>query len=155
MRCGNCGVDIDSSAAFCPSCGRSTSPVPASAGANFGRGSTTASSGIATNVAGALCYLAGFVTGIFFLVTEPYKKDQFVRFHAFQSIFFCVAWFASYFVLAVFAAILPGMLWRVGWLLRLAVGLGFFLAWFFVIFKAYNHDQYRLPLIGDLAAKQA
>jgi hypothetical protein len=52
-----------------------------------------ASSGVmATNVAGALAYLGGFITGIIFLVVDPYKSNSFIRFHAYQSILFNVAW---------------------------------------------------------------
>ena len=53
-----------------------------------------ANSGLQANTAGALAYLAGIITGIIFLVIDPYKSDRFVRFHAFQSIFFNVAWIA-------------------------------------------------------------
>jgi len=51
----------------------------------------TGSKTINTNLVGALTYLAGFVTGIVFLVLDPYKSNSFIRFHAFQSIFFNVA----------------------------------------------------------------
>ena len=46
------------------------------------------------NVIAALTYLLGFVTGIIFLFLEPYNQDEFIRFHARQSIGFSVAWFA-------------------------------------------------------------
>jgi uncharacterized membrane protein len=96
----------------------------------------------------------GLITGIFFLVADPYKQDRFVRFHAFQSIFLSVAWFAVYFALSIFLSILPGMLWRIGWMLHSAVGLGFLLLWVFLMFKAYNNEQFKLPVLGDLAVKQ-
>ena len=48
--------------------------------------------GLTPNVAGALAYLVGAITGILFLVIDPFKTDRFVRFHAFQSIFFNLAW---------------------------------------------------------------
>ena len=51
-----------------------------------------AGSGLTPNVAGALAYLLGFITGVLFLVIDPFKNDRFVRFHAFQSIFFNVLW---------------------------------------------------------------
>ena len=57
-----------------------------------------ASTGLSTHAAGALAYLAGAITGILFLVIDPYKTDRFVRFHAFQSIFFNIAWFALWIV---------------------------------------------------------
>jgi uncharacterized membrane protein len=44
--------------------------------------------GLEPNVAAALAYVLGLVTGVLFLVIGPYKKDKYVRFHAFQSIFF-------------------------------------------------------------------
>ena len=56
--------------------------------------SPAANAGLQANAAGALAYLAGIITGILFLVIDPYKSDRFVRFHAFQSIFFNVAWIA-------------------------------------------------------------
>lgn len=53
--------------------------------------SLAANSGLAPNLAGELAYVLGLITGIVFLVLEPYKHDRFVRFHAIQSILFCVA----------------------------------------------------------------
>jgi len=149
MHCVNCGVELGEGAGFCAKCGvrageaSGASPAP------------QASSSLPSNVAGGLCYLAGFITGIFFLVAEPYKRDHSVRFHAFQAIFLSVAWVAVYFVLGIFLSVLPGMLWRISWMLNSAVGFGFFCLWLFLMFKAYNNEQFRLPVIGDLAAKQA
>lgn len=149
MHCQNCGVELVAGSAFCPSCGKpalNSTPVPTA---------KSAAPGLQPNLAGALCYLVGFITGIFFLVVDPYKQDRSVRFHAFQAIFLSVVWFAVYFVLSIFLSILPGMLWRVGWMLYSVVGLGFFLLWLFLMYKAYNNEQFKLPVIGDLAAKQA
>jgi uncharacterized membrane protein len=151
MRCANCGVEMIAGAAFCPSCGK---PIgPAAAGPS---GTAVASPGSQTNVTAALCYLAGLVTGILFLVLEPYRHDRFIRFHAWQSIFLSLAWFAAYFlVLGLFLTILPGMLWRLTWLLHAVLALGFFSLWLLLIYKAYNHEQFQLPIIGDLAKRQA
>jgi uncharacterized membrane protein len=148
MHCTSCGAELGAGAGFCAKCGaRTTEDRSASSPPSAG--------GIQSNVAGGLCYLAGFITGIFFLVADQYKQDRFVRFHALQSIFLSATWIAVYFALGVFLAILPAMLWRVGWLLHSVVGLGFFLLWLFMMFKAYNNEQFKLPVIGDLAAKQA
>lgn len=148
MHCQSCGVELIPGSAFCPSCGKpavspALAPTP-----------QAAAPGLQPNLAGALCYLMGLITGIFFLVADPYKQDRFVRFHAFQSIFLSVAWFAVYFALSIFLSILPGMLWRIGWMLHSAVGLGFLLLWVFLMFKAYNNEQFKLPVLGDLAVKQ-
>jgi len=155
MQCVNCGVEVEVSGAFCPSCGKLTNPSPAVPPANNAQVSAAPGAGVERNVAGFLCYLLGFVTGIFFLVADPYRRDRFIRFHAFQSIFLSVAWFAAYWMLAVLVMVLPGVLWRVGWLLHSAVGLGFFVLWVFLMYKAYNHEEFKVPFLGDLAAKQA
>jgi len=149
MHCVSCGAELGEGSGFCAKCG-------ARVGAEGGtRGASPTAGGLQSNVAGGLCYLAGFITGIFFLVAEPYKRDHFVRFHAFQAIFLSVAWFAVYFALGVLLSILPGMLWRVSWMLQSVVSFGFFCVWLFLMFKAYNNEQFKLPVLGDLAAKQA
>src|SRR4051794_7462591 len=87
--CAKCGTQLTASSGFCGSCGAAVAgqSVTTSTGA-AAPAQGTASVGMTNNVAGALCYLFGFITGIVFLVLEPYNKDRFVRFHAFQSIFF-------------------------------------------------------------------
>ncbi|HEY7404705.1 MAG TPA: DUF4870 domain-containing protein [Candidatus Angelobacter sp.] len=111
------------------------------------------------NLAGALCYIAGFITGIIFLVMEPYGKNRFVRFHAFQSIFFSVVCIVFSMVWSwVFVSLLftPGMgLWGLLSLVWLVIRLAMFAAWIFLMYKAYNNEEFKLPFIGDLAAKQA
>jgi uncharacterized membrane protein len=116
----------------------------------------TGSAPMASNVAGLLCYLFGFITGIIFLAIEPYKNDKFVRFHAFQSTLFSVcciifSWAAS--------ALLLGM-WFAGgfgfaFMLLRVLQLVIFAAFIFLMYKAYNNEQFRLPILGDIAAKQA
>jgi len=108
-----------------------------------------------SNVAAALAYLVGFVTGIVFLAIEPYNKDPFVRFHAFQSIFLSVAYIAFSVVWGVVFGMLfflnLGFLWSLLALVRLA----FLLLWLFTMYKAYKNERFSLPVIGPLAAKQA
>lgn len=115
-----------------------------------------ASSGMSNNVAGLLCYLVGWVTGLIFLLIEPYKNDKFVRFHAFQSIFFNVALIGVYIVVVILGIILSvihlGLLMLPLWLV---LWLGILGIWVFLMIKAYNNQTFKLPLIGDLAAKQA
>ena|SRR5215469_3397070 len=115
-----------------------------------------ASSGMGNNVAGLLCYLFGWLGGLIFLLIEPYKNEKFVRFHAFQSIFFAVALIGVYIVLFILGIVL-GMI-HLGILLVpiwLVLGLAIFGAWVFLMFKAYSNETFKLPIIGDLAAKQA
>lgn len=111
-----------------------------------------ASTGMSTNVAGLLCYLVGWITGLIFLLMEPYKNDKTIRFHAFQSIFFNVALIPVYIGEFILAKILSASI--IG-LLSLVIGLGVLVIWIFLMFKAYNKQIFKLPVIGDLAAKQA
>jgi uncharacterized membrane protein len=111
------------------------------------------------NVAGALCYLLGLITGILFLALAPYNQSKFVRFHAFQSIFFNVFWIALWIVEMILSAILhtilpfgAGLLFA---LLGLVIWLGGLLIWIFLLYKAYSNEKYMLPVIGALADKQA
>ena len=99
-----------------------------------------------SNVAGMLCYVLTLITGILFLVLEPYNRDPFVRFHAFQAIFFCVAAM----VLSIAVAIIP---W-VGWILSPFLMLGLMVLWVVLMFQAYQNKKWKLPVIGDLAEKQ-
>ncbi len=115
-----------------------------------------ASSGMTDNVAGALSYIT--LVGIIFLLIEPYNKNRFVRFHAFQSIFFCVGIIAFEIVWYILAGILVhlslGLLGILG-LVGMLIGLGIFVCWIFLVIKAYGNQEFKLPIIGDLAAKQA
>jgi uncharacterized membrane protein len=113
---------------------------------------------MASNVAGLLTYILGFITGIIFLVIEPYKNDKFVRFHAFQSIFFNVALIVfgiSYSIVAsVLGFVSLGLISVLMAGLSLLVSLAILAYWIFLMYKAYNHELYKIPFIGDLAAKQ-
>lgn len=115
-----------------------------------------AGSGISNNVAGLLCYLFGWLGGLIFLLIEPYKNEKTVRFHAFQSIFFAAALIAVYIVLFIVGIILGvihlGILMIPLWLV---IGVGVMVAWVVLMVKAYNNQIFKLPVIGDLAAKQA
>ena len=96
----------------------------------------------------ALTYLLGFVTGIMFLYLEPYDKDEYVRFHARQSIAFSIAFVAANVILLVAEAVLYplGSLIR---LLQLLINLGFFIVWLFLMYKAYIGEKYRMPFVAD------
>ena len=109
----------------------------------------TQAGGLAPNIVGALCYL--FILAIIFLVIDPYNKDRFVRFHAWQSIFFFIAWVAMRIILGIMFIVLPDFL--VG-SIGLLLNLGFFIGWIWLIYQAYQFKTEKLPVIGDLAAQQ-
>jgi len=108
-------------------------------------------------VAATLAYVLGFITGIIFLILEPYKNDRFVRFHAMQSILFsgaCVVFSIAWSIVWGILFSISGYLVFLALPLRLLISLGFFLLWLFVMYQAYNQREYRIPFIGALAAKQ-
>lgn len=113
------------------------------------------SSGLSDNVAGALCYLLGVVTGVLFLVLAPFNQNKFVRFHAFQSIFFWLSWIALFIVETIISFLLPAMLSILLGLFTMLIWLGGLCVWVFLMYKAYNNEKFKLPVIGDLAEKQA
>jgi uncharacterized membrane protein len=100
---------------------------------------------------GALCYLGFFVTGLIFLFVEPYDKDEYVRFHARQSIVYSVAFVALWIIVSVFIAVLPGPLARVLFGLWRLVAFLFAIFWVFLMYKAYQGERYRIPQLADWA----
>jgi uncharacterized membrane protein len=111
------------------------------------------------NVAAALCYFLGLITGILFLVLEPYSRSKTIRFHAFQSIFLNIVLIVVMIALGIFFAILRAMLpfgmWYLFSLIHLVIWLGFLALWLFLMFKAYQNQRLVIPIIGQLAEKQA
>ncbi len=146
--CGKCGSPIAEGTSFCSRCG-----APASPQTPGGAGTATQ---MTPNLAAALSYVLGFVSGIIFLVLEPYKNDGYVRFHAYQSIFFSLALLAFGIVWNIVLGILMiGFLWTLASLVLSLVYLAVFFYWLFLMYKAYGNERYMIPYIGELAAKQA
>jgi uncharacterized membrane protein len=145
--CSACGAEV-SGAAFCPKCGAAQSAVAAPAAP---AASTTA--GMDENVAGLLSYVLGWLTGLIFFLID---KRPFVRFHAAQSILLSIAVFVAYFAVAI------------GFGLFRVIGLGFFaifiypviglivfVLWLFLMYKAYQHEKFMIPIIGGIAESMA
>lgn len=100
--------------------------------------------GVQENIAGLLCYVAGFITGIVFLVLE--KENKFVRFHAMQSL----VTFLALFVISIVGGFIP----LVGWLISLLITPVGLVLWILLMYKAYQGQKFKLPVIGDFAEKQ-
>jgi len=111
-------------------------------------------SGLSDNAAGAIAYLT-FIPAVIFLIMEPYNRNSYVRFHAWQSIMLTIAVVAVDMVLGfalVFALMFSPFLhlaaWRVIELFWLAV-------WLVCMVSAAQGKRFKLPLIGNLAEQQA
>jgi uncharacterized membrane protein len=148
--CSSCGSPLPENAVSCPSCGRaSATSVGAGAAAAPAMAST---GGLTDNIAGLLAYVT-IVPAIVFLVLEPYNKNRFIRFHAFQCLFIAVGCFAI-----GIAFMIIGMIPVINLLLipvSIILWIGIFVVVILCMIKAYQGQMYKLPVIGDMAEKQA
>lgn len=116
-------------------------------------------SGMDSNVAGALSYLLGPLTGILFYLLED--DDEFVRFHGAQSTIV----FGGLFVLSMGLTVVLTVLAAipiVGWIAGAVLGFASlllapvaFVAWLFLMYKAYQGTEYEVPIAGEYARKYA
>lgn len=112
-------------------------------------------SGLDDKLASALCYLLGIVTGVLFLVIPPYNQNPRVKFHAFQSIFFSVAYIVLAIGLGMVTVMMPDMLSAVMLPFYYILRLGGLAIWLYLMWQAYQGQRVVLPVIGPLAAKQS
>jgi uncharacterized membrane protein len=157
--CASCGTQMADNAAFCPNCGKAAgqasgagaSPAPAPApSAGYTAPPASAAAPIEENVAGMLAYFT-IIPAIIFLLVEPYNRNRFVRFHSFQCLFTFAALIVVRVCLSVASMIVSFLiipLWGLFVLACIAL-------WLLLIIKAYQHEMFKLPIIGDLAEKQA
>jgi uncharacterized membrane protein len=112
-------------------------------------------SGLSDNAAGALAYFT-FIPAIIFLVVAPYNTNPFVRFHAWQSLLLNICAFCINVVLGIVLSVgmffLPFFVHRMIWGL---IELGWLLIWLVCVYNAFQGNRFKLPLIGDFAAKQS
>ena len=101
--------------------------------------------GLAENIAGLLCYVLGWISGLVFLLLE--QENKFVRFHAIQSIIV----FAIIMILGLIHGSIPFVGTVLAWIVSM-VGVVF---WIVLMIKAYQGNKYKLPWAGNLAEKWA
>ena len=141
--CSTCGTH--SAGQFCATCGNAvTGRAP--------------SADLPENAASLFCYVLWALTGIIFLVLEPYNKSKLVRFHAWQSILTSIVLFAAWFAVLAIAGILRIVPWIGAPIASALLGL-FGLAmtglWLLLMFKAYQGGSLELPYISSIAQKQS
>jgi len=142
--CASCGSLVAEGALACASCGATARQT-----VGGGAASASATTGLTENLAGALAYVT-FLPAVGFLLLEPFNKNPFVRFHAFQCIFLNVACLVLELALRLIGSAL-------GWssLVILPIGLAGIGLWIVLIFMAYQGRKFKLPVIGRLAEQRA
>jgi len=102
--------------------------------------------GLDANVVAALAYLLGWISGVILLLTE--RQNRFVRFHALQSAIvfgtLSVAWF-------LFLSI-PLLGWLISFLVIPPISA---VVWLVLMFKAYQGERFKLPIVGDIAEQRS
>jgi|GEM_PF-1398949 len=94
--------------------------------------------GMDENIESALCYALGWITGVVIFILETANKT--VRFHAMQSIIVFGGLNVLIIVVGMFLG--PASI--------LVSGLGLAL-WLVLMIKAYNRENFKLPVLGDIA----
>ena len=147
--CPNCGTEVGGQ--FCPKCGTNVTGA-----APLGAPAPVSATGMATNLASALCYFP--LVAIIFLLIEPYNKDRTVRFHAWQSIGLAVVLIVVRIVLGILLTLFMSMSYGLGamfGMLLVLFGLGELILFIFLAVKAYQNQRIVIPVIGPFAEKQA
>jgi uncharacterized membrane protein len=166
--CPKCGSKVADDAKFCASCGSTITPAAGAPTASPSQatppGPTASGSqgGIAPNVAGLLVYFPGCIglvcAILFAFVLDPYKKDRFIRFHAWQSLALHVCFVGFFMVWMVFVFVVTAIIHFLGVLLipvNMLIALGALVLMVLLMIKAYGMETYKVPVIGDWAEKQA
>jgi len=155
MFCQKCGTENPEYAKFCTKCGAELAP-PAGGSETPATPSET-SIGLQPNIAGLLCYVGFWITGIIFLVIE--KKSTFVKFHAWQSIMTFGILTVVQIIISILGAIAVSAfsfgLWQFAHVVGILVWLLTVGLWIALMVLAYSGKMWKLPVIGNWAEKQA
>jgi uncharacterized membrane protein len=145
--CSKCGGEVQTGVAFCPKCGQ------AQTGGEVAQTSQSTQTGMDENVAGLLCYVLGWVTGIIFFLID---KRPYVRFHAAQSIVV----FGGLHILNIVVGIIFGAgfmmmggfgTFGMGMALYSLINLVAFVLWILLMVKAYQGEKFQVPVAAGIA----
>jgi uncharacterized membrane protein len=156
--------------AFCPGCGRrmwvpgqpASKPPSSPVAKRPDAESPAIASTLATiptqpkdNLIAAAAYIT-FLPAVVFVLVEPFKRNRFVRFHSFQSIFLAVVTIVAALAMRILfsaVALLPGVGYLLAWLVSAVALLGWVILWLVLLVKALQGETFKLPWIGNLAEK--
>lgn len=105
---------------------------------------TKTSLGLNENLEALLCYLLTWVSGFVFILIE--KENNFVRFHAMQSIIT----FLPLLIISFVAGKIPFL----GGFISFIIGILELVLWILLMYKAFQGEKYKLPFAGDIAEQQ-
>lgn len=154
MFCSKCGAENPEGAKFCSKCGGELGALAVA------KPEAESSTGLTANVAGLLCYVAGWITGVIFVVLE--KKSTFVKFHAWQSIMTFGVLTVAHLVLSTIPGAIAAVTFPLsigltifasvmGWI----IGVMMFILWIILMIQAGTGKMWKVPGAGDWAEKQA
>jgi len=153
MFCSKCGAKNPERAKFCSKCGADLG-VPAKPSKTEAKPEAESSTGMTANVAGLLCYVALWITGIVFVVLE--KKSVFVKFHAWQSIMTFGVLTVIQIILSIIGA--ATFIFSPGWWFLHVLGIIVWvitgILWIILIIQAGSGKMWKVPWAGDWAEKQ-
>ena len=154
--CAACGAQMADGATTCPACGKSSAT---SAGGGAAAAAAPAASGSNDNIIALLCYSPVAIVGIIMgLAVEPYKNSKLVKFHAFQSLFMFLGIVALMITLSILGVVLSAVAGPLALLLlplNFVIWIGCIVLSIFMMIKAYGGNMTKLPVVGNIAAKQA
>jgi len=146
--CPQCAVEMPENSVSCPNCGHEIWKTIRA------RGTVGV---FPENVAGALAYISP-LPAIVFLLIDPYRRNRFVRFHSLQCLFLWLALFLIAAVIRVLEPVIfliPSFGYLLFLLIAMVVTLGAFVIWLVLVIKALQGEGFKLPIVGELAERQA
>jgi uncharacterized membrane protein len=166
--CTQCGGQVQPSDPFCGACGarqNGTPPPPSPPGGQGREGARPKSADpvndrlkdLTPRNASLLCYIpfVGWLIAIVVLASTRFQHDRQVRFHAFQGLYLFVLWLFMEWVFGPMVRSFGGIFfaYRLMLVVYRVLQVGVIGAWVFMIVKTSQGENYRLPLLGDLADK--
>lgn len=151
MICSHCAAEMPEFSVFCPGCGRTVKlekekrPI--------------ASGPSAPDLRQALLAGLAYVTvlpAIVFLAVPVFRRNGFLRFHSWQSVFFALAGvLLAVLMRLVFLvlSLIPGVGYLFAWLSLGVVLIAFLVLWTVLVVKAALGEVFELPWIGTIAAQ--
>lgn len=149
--CTQCGNPAQPADQFCGKCG--AAQPGAQPGARPAAPGATTFENMSPRTAALLCYIpfVGWIAAIIVLASERFRNDATIRFHAFQGLYLFVAWLIVEVVLDPLLWIAPGSSWVFRRAAEAALKLAVLGAWILMLVKVSQSDDFRLPILGELA----